>query len=200
MPWVNLQLVAPHRFYRAAPDFSRPEVRDAYEQGLADRRTKPPNETLRSRTDLLEERESRRAYVLGRGPERAYAPAPLALVLAVIGAWTALSAGYQQRTGLLPGLRPAIAGLLLTILSGPGFVRIGERRARALGLSIETAPMRHQSGSELTQLAIYAVHTVSSRRRRGSWRGDPTPTATAAAHVVRELMLRRSWRAAAGSS
>jgi len=198
VPRVQLQLVAPHRFYRAAPDLSRPELRNAYEQGRADRRTKPPNEALKSRMDLMKAGgpEVRRAYLLGHGPDRAAAPAPLALALPVIGAWTGLSAEFERRTGLRPRLRPAIALLLLTALSGPGFVRIGERRARALGLSIETAPVRHQSGSELLQLAIAAVHAVRYRLRRGSWRGDPAPTTTAAALVVRELMVHRSWRAA----
>jgi hypothetical protein len=197
---VHLQLVVPHRFYRAAPDLSRPELRDAYEQGRADRLADKWDEEVRSRTDVLRAGgpEVRRAYLLGVAPEHASAPAPLALTLSVIAASTWLSAVIEHRTGLRGRLSPVSGLVLLTVLSGPGLGHAGKRRAQALGLSVETAPVAYMSWSALMQLAIWAVHDLSDRIRRGS--GDPTPTSTAAALVVRELMLRRSWRDAMRAS
>ena len=202
MAGVNLQLVAPHRFYRAAPDLSRPELRDAYDQGRADRRADLSNEALKSRLDLLKARgpEVRRAYLFGCGPDHVAAPGPLALVLPALVASVWLSAVFEQRTGVRRRLASVIALALLTIVSDWGFVRLGRRRAAELGLTVETAPERYLSGSTLMQLAFSIVQVLRHRIRRGSWRGGgPTPTSSAAALVVRELMSRRSWRHTAGS-
>ena len=80
-------------------------------------------------------------------------------------------------------------------------MRLGRRRAHALGLTVETAPERYLSGSMLMQLAFSIVQVLRHRIRQGSWRGGgPTPTSAAAGTVVRELMYRRSWREAAAGT
>ena len=195
MAGLHLRLVAPHRFYRAAPALSRPELRDAYEQGRADRGTDLPDEALAKRMNVMTAsgREAMRAYRLGYGPYEVLAPAPIALSLLLIAASTWLSAALERRRGPGRRLLILIGPGLLTWATGNVLIRASTRRGRALGLSVETAPLQQVPGSLLMQLAIAAGYALSYRARRGSW-PRPTTATFAAGQLVHELMLRRSWR------
>ena len=192
---MHLRLVAPHRFYRAAPDLSRSELRDAYEQGRADRGADLPNEELAERMTVMTAsgREAMRAYRLGRGPDEALAPAPRALSLLLIAASACLSAALERSTGPGRRLLILIGPVLFTWPTGSVLLRVRKRRGRALGLSAETAPLQQVPGSLLMQLAIAAGYALSYRTRRGSW-PRPMPATFAAGLLVEEYTSRRSWR------
>jgi hypothetical protein len=192
---MHLRLVAPHRFYRAAPDLSRPELRDAYEQGRAARGAELPDEALAERMSVMTAsgREAMRAFRLGHGPDEALAPAPLALSLLLIAASAWLAAVLERSTGPGRRLLILIGPVLLTWPTGNVLLRVRKRRGRALGLSADTAPLQQVPGSLVMQLAIAAGYALSYRTRRGSW-PRPMPATFAAGQLVEEFMSRRSWR------
>lgn len=186
---VNLVLVVPQRMYRPAPDLSRPELRAAYDRGRAERaacRREPPPEVLALRG------EARRAYLVGLTDE-VLPPAPLAVELALIAEYALVVPAAYRRTGrrrLVALAAVAANGLVIERLR----VRLAPRRAHAMGLTPETAPIPCVSWSRAMQLAAASGYRAW-RFRRGTSRPLP-PASVAASEAVRVIMLRRAWRAA----
>jgi hypothetical protein len=144
--------------------------------------------------------DERTAYMLGRhGASALRAPAPVSVVVALLLAEALSQALLRDRRS-----RPVTVGIFLAmtaVATGAAHVteRAERRRARKLGLTVETAPIPPSatvmSGQVLARALLIGTQQLRSRRATGRWsQGDPSSTVAAAA--IRELQRRRDWNAA----
>jgi hypothetical protein len=90
--------------------------------------------------------------------------------------------------------------LVAAVLAGQhASERSRARRARALGLTPETAPLSTPIaiglGPLLARFLLVAAQQLRTRRRTGRW-GRVSASSTLAASALRELQRRRDWNAA----
>ena len=182
--------------YRAPLSLDRPEMRAAYEHGVADRAadTAPPAHILES-GDL----PVAPAYAAGRRPA-AFAPKPWPLAAAMI-AWQVVGQAAWDATRGHPA-RPLLLGVAggATALAAHVTRDVECRRATRLGLTPLTAPRPAFAGSMLIMVplgVVRAILNIRHRRATGRWprRAGDWPSKLAI-DVVTAVLRRRAWRRA----
>jgi hypothetical protein len=198
---VNLILVPVGRAYRPAlPISQRAELATAFAQGEARCASGPSLDQQQMQELMGLSADARTAYRLGAvGPDGLLAPAPLTvavpLLLAEVLAEGLARVADSQRHRL------ALRAALVTAFIYPQRVRerARVRRARALGLTAETAPLPTSLGLTVGQmlgrLLLVGIQQVRLRRRAGRW-GRVSLSSSIAAAAVRELRVRQDWNAA----
>jgi hypothetical protein len=198
---VNLILVPVGRAYRRAlPISQRAELATAFAQGEARCASGQSLDEQQMEELMGLSADARTAYRLGvAGPDGLRAPAPLTvavpLLLAEVLAEALAQAAHSQRHRL------ALRAALVTAFIYPSSVsdRARVRRARALGLTAETAPLPTSFGLTVGHLVgrllLVGIQQVGLRRRAGRW-GRVSLSSSIAAAAIRELRVRQDWNAA----
>jgi hypothetical protein len=198
---VNLLLVPIGRFHRSPLAISqRPELATAFAEGQAERASGCRLNEQRMQYVMELSADERSAYQLGvAGPDGLQAPAPLGVTLArllAVGVAETLVRAPRPRRHRLALLAVYVPAVLYT---GRVTERAAVRRARALGLTAETAPrpasLAQTSRQMLALMLLVGIQRAWVRRRVGRW---PRPSASSivAAEAIRELRRRQDWVAA----
>jgi hypothetical protein len=198
---VNLILVPVGRAYRPAlPISQRAELATAFAQGEARSASGQSLDEQQIEELMGLSADARIAYRLGLArPDGLRAPAPLTvavpLLLAEVLAEALAQAAHSQRHRL------ALRAAFVTAFIYPQRVseRAAVRRARALELTAETAPLPTSLGLTVGQmlgrLLLVGTQQVGLRRRAGRW-GRVSLSSAIAAAAIRELRVRQDWNAA----
>jgi hypothetical protein len=198
---VNLLLVPVGSLYRPAlPIAQQTELARALARGRAARAPEPGRGEEHWREIMELSADERSAYQLGlAGPEGLQAPASL-----VYGVPLLLAEGVAQMLIRVPQPRCQKLALIGAYLAVGGYAqRIDERarvrRARVLGLTAESAPRPGSvvllMGQFACRFLLIGIQQARVRRRAGRW-GRVSASSIVATAAVRELRLRRDWRAA----
>jgi hypothetical protein len=198
---VNLLLVPVGTTYRPAlPISERPELAAAFARG----------EEMRASDDVGDEAhmewlmglsgDERTAYALGRsGRDRLHAPEPIAVAISLLLAEFVFE---TLRRKPLPWRDKVGAFVLLVaavVVGSAASQRSQLRRAQALGLTPETAPLPAPIAIGLGQLlgrfVLVGAQQLRVRRRTGRW-GRVSASSVLAAAALRELQRWRNWKAA----
>jgi hypothetical protein len=198
---VNLLLVPVGPLYRPPlPISQRAELSTAFARGQAARASGRGHDEKHWQEMMELSPDERGAYQLGlAGPGGLQAPASLAVALPLVLAGSVADMLTRVR-------RPRRWKLALLAVYVPAVVcaqRVNEgaqvRRARALGLTAETAPRPAPSavilGQLLGRVLLVGIQQVWVRRRVGRWTRVSASSVVAGA-AVHELRLRRDWHAA----
>lgn len=187
---MHLLLVAPYRFYRRPPDLEVPQLRAAFDRGVADGSGEPSDQ----RRDWLvaAQSEERRAYWLARqGPA---APPRLALALIPVLAADQLERALAaRRESERFALRIAVFAAATAVLARV-WPRVERRSARTAGLTHQTAPVTMVDPTLFMQMGVALAVGIVRWLRTGE-RSPVDPGTALAVRLVREIMRRRSWNA-----
>jgi hypothetical protein len=198
---VNLLLVPVGRLYRPPLRISqRTELATAFAQGQAERTSGRVRDEKHMQQMLELSADERSAYRLGlAGPDGLQAPARLAVALpfllfeCVVGTLARAPRRWRHKLALIAAYFPAV------VYAQRVSERARVRRARALGLTAETAPrpgpLAVFAGQLLGRILLVCVQQVWVRHRTGR-RPRVTTSSVVAAAAIRELRLRQDWNAA----
>ena len=198
---MNLLLVPVGPLYRPPlPISQRTELATAFAQGQAARASGCVADEKHMHQVMEMSADERAAYRLGvAGPDALQAPTSL-----VVAVPRLLAEGVAEML-LTSAPRPWRHKLVLAAAYGPAVFyaeRLDERarvrRARALGLTVDTAPRPVPLallGQLLGSLPLLGIQQLLVRRRTGRW-GRARASSLIAARAARLLRIRRDWHAA----
>ena len=187
---ANLLLVPVGPRYRPAlPISESPELAAAFAEGQAARAAGRAHDEGEVQQVEAMSADEQTAYWLGRSDVGLRAPASLLVTVAVV-----LGDAVAQMLGCRP--RWWKVALFLPCVMAVAYAQnVSERsRARALGVTTESAPRPAQALIVSARLLLVSIQRVWVRRRDGHW-SQLSPGSVVAASALREWHARRHWRA-----